>query len=408
MYKQRRMAMIAQCKEESSVFIFSGHSPMRSADESYPFSVDRNFFYLTGLDREDMILHVEKHAGTVISTLFILPFDPVQARWVGGRISKEEAKKISGVDQVLDFGAFDDALAGLYNRRRGIEDFTVYLDGWRYNKHQADTAAMKLAKRIQENYPSWIIKDIFPILTKMRMIKDEHEVNEIIRANEITRDGVVAMMKAIGDGKCEMEMEGTFLLELMKQGCKSTAFSTIAASGSNATILHYSSNRDFCRDGDLFLCDLGATSGYYCADISRTFPVNGKFTERQKQIYNTVLEAQKLVEANARPGLTTRQLNQMVIEFYISKLEELNLKHKVVEYYFHGVSHHLGLDTHDVSILDSVLEPGMVITNEPGLYIAEEGIGIRIEDDLLITEDGCRNLSCTPKTIEEIEEIMKK
>lgn len=408
MYKQRRMALMAKCKENSSVFVFSGYSPMRSADEGYPFSVDRNFYYLTGLDREDMILHVEKIGGTVVSTLFILPFDPVQARWVGGRISKEEAKKIAQVDQVLDFGSFEDVLAQLYNRRRSMEEYHVYLDLWRYRKNQADTEAMKLASKIQKNYPSWRIFDLFPMITKMRMIKDENEVAEIIRANEITRDGVVAMMKNIGDGKCEMEMEGTFLFELMKQGCKNTAFQTIAASGKNATILHYSTNSDLCKDGDLFLCDLGATSGYYCADISRTFPVNGKFTERQKQLYNTVLEAQWLVEKNAKPGLTTRQLNQMVIEFYISKLKELNLKEKVVEYYFHGVAHHLGLDTHDVSLLDAPLEPGMVITNEPGLYIAEEGIGIRIEDDLLITEDGCRNLSCTPKTVEEIEEIMKK
>ncbi|MBR5207534.1 MAG: aminopeptidase P family protein [Erysipelotrichaceae bacterium] len=407
MFKARRLRLMEQLSDECSVFIFSGKTVMKSADEGYPFTVDKNFYYLTGLDREEMILQITKHNGAVSSTLYIQPYDPVMAKWVGGRMSAEEAKKISDVDQICDYDDFEDAVASLYNWKRTLPEFTVYVDAWRYTSTQADSAAMSFVKLVQNKYPTWNIKDVFPSLTAMRMVKDETEVNAIVRANEITAEGVRAMMRAMAPGKREMEMEGVFMLELMKQGCKHTAFSTIAASGKNATVLHYGENTDFCREGDLFLCDLGATYGCYCADISRTFPVNGKFSERQKAIYECVLKAQQIVEDNCRPGITTRQLNQLVIDHYADELPKLGLNGPVSEYYYHGVAHHLGLDTHDVTLMESVLAPGHVITNEPGLYIAEENIGIRIEDDLLVTEDGCRNLSCTPKTVEEIEDIMK-
>ncbi len=407
MYKSRRIQLMEQLNEECSLFIFSGRAINKSADECYPFTVDKNFYYLTGLDREEMILHISKHKGIITSTLYIQPYDPVMAKWVGGRMSAEEAMNISKVDQIRDYNEFEQAVSTLYHWRRSLDEFTVYLDTWRYSETQADSEAMRFAKLIQRKYPSWVIKDVFSVLTGMRMVKDETEIAHIVRANEITAEGVKAMMKAMSDGKREMEMEGVFLLELMKNGCKETAFSTIAASGKNATVLHYSENSDFCKDGDLFLCDLGASDGYYAADISRTFPVNGKFTKRQKDIYECVLGAQKLVEDNCKPGLTLRQLNQLVVDYYKEKLPELGLTEPVSEYYFHSVAHHLGLDTHDVTLMDSVLAPGHVITNEPGLYISEEGIGIRIEDDLLVTEQGCRNLSCTPKTVAEIEELMK-
>jgi Xaa-Pro aminopeptidase len=165
------------------------------------------------------------------------------------------------------------------------------------------------------------------------------------------------------------------------------------------------------EDGQLVLIDLGSAHKHYCADISRTFPVGGKFSDRQKQLYNTVLEAQNIVIANAKPGLTTRDLNQMVIDFYETKLDELGLRVEgrgVRDYYYHGVSHSLGLDTHDICTeRERTLQPGMVITVEPGLYIEAEGIGIRIENDVLITEDGCIDLSADiPRTVADIEKIM--
>jgi Xaa-Pro aminopeptidase len=211
----------------------------------------------------------------------------------------------------------------------------------------------------------------------------------------------------------ESELEGAFDFALMKQGVRQHAFQTIVAGGARATTLHYSENNQIVEDGELVLIDLGSAEKHYAADISRTFPVNGRFTERQKEIYNTVLEAQRIVIAAAKPGLTTRDLNQLVIDYYESRLDELGLRKDgkgVRDYYYHGVSHGLGLDTHDISTeRERTLKPGMVITVEPGMYIEDEGIGVRIENDVLITEDGCIDLSIAiPRTVEEIEAIMAK
>lgn len=245
----------------------------------------------------------------------------------------------------------------------------------------------------------------------MRMIKDETEVEHLSKAIELTRKGIEAMMHNIRPGMNEMVMEGVFNFTLMRNGCPANSFKTIAAGGKNATVLHYSENNCVLNDNELLLCDLGAQDGFYCADISRTFPVNGKFTKRQKEIYDIVLGAQLMVEANARPGLSIKELNNMVIEYYREELPKHNLMKDVSEYYFHGIGHMLGLDTHDISNSDRdiVLKPGMVMTNEPGLYIEDECLGIRIEDDILITDDGCINLSANIiKTTEDIEKFMKR
>lgn len=405
-YASRRTRLGELMDDFSTLVLFSSNS----STGGHHFDVDRSFYYFTGLEQADMILQLTKVHGKVNETLFIQPFDPVQARWVGGRISAEEATKISGVKNVRDYRDFNAAIAGMHEMTRSYETFTLYLDYSKTNEAHNGTPTHRLARKIVNNYPTWNIKDSFRLTTSLRMIKDEEEVAEIRKANEITAQGVVAMMKAIGDGKREMEIDGTFALEIRKQGCAEHAFPTIAASGMNATILHYGENKDLCHDGELFLTDLGATSNHYCADVSRTFPVNGVFTERQKQLYQTVLDVQKLVEANAKPGLSTNDLNQIVIDYYEKVLPELGLTKGVREYYFHGVSHLLGLDCHDCTIEHGriPLQPGMVISNEPGLYITDEATGIRIEDDLLITEDGCVNLTTTPKEIAEIEAIMKK
>ena len=199
----------------------------------------------------------------------------------------------------------------------------------------------------------------------------------------------------------------------MKQGVRDHAFSTIVAGGGRATTLHYENNDQIVHDGEMVLIDLGSAEGNYAADISRTFPINGKFTQRQKEIYNAVLEAQNIVMQNAKPGITTGALNQMVIDYYESRLDDLGLRKDgktVRDYYYHGVSHSLGLDTHDISTgRNIVLQPGMVITVEPGLYIEDEGIGVRIENDVVITADGIEDLSyMIPRTVEDIEKAMAK
>jgi Xaa-Pro aminopeptidase len=233
------------------------------------------------------------------------------------------------------------------------------------------------------------------------------------RAQQTTCNAIIAMLKHAEPEMNESELEGAFDFSLKKQGVRNHAFTSIVAGGGRATTLHYDNNDQIVHDGEMVLIDLGAADGNYCADISRTFPINGKFTDRQKEIYNTVLAAQQLVMDNAKPGVTTGELNQMVIDYYESRLDDLDLRKDgkgVRDYYYHGVSHSLGLDTHDISTgRNMVLAPGMVITVEPGLYIEEEGIGVRIENDVLITEDGIIDLSREiPKTVEEIEAIMAK
>ena len=413
-YKARRQRVMADKQENTAVVIFSGMAPMKSQDEAYAFAVDRNFFYLTGIERENMILVMRKnYLGEYSESLYIEPYDEVLAKWVGGRMRSAEATAISGIAEVAGIENFPDRLNSMVEYSRGLGKLTVYLDLWRYHMDQADTPAHTLAATLQRKYPAVAIEDINGTMAAMRAIKDETEISFMRKAQEHTRIAIEEMLRYAKPGMNERELEGAFDFALMKQGVREHAFPSIFAGGKRATTLHYGENNQIVNDGELVLIDLGSACGNYSADISRTFPVNGKFTDRQKQLYNVVLEAQRIVMENAKPGLTTRQLNQMVVDFYESRLDDLGLRKDgktVRDYYFHGVSHHLGLDTHDICTdRERTLQPGMVITVEPGLYIEDESIGIRIENDVLITETGCMDLSAAiPKTVEEIEAIMAK
>ena len=413
-YIARRKQLLENKKENTAVVIFSGIAPMKSQDEAYPFAADRNFFYLTGIERENMILLMRKnYLGEYSETLFIEPYDEVLAKWVGGRMRGAEATEISGVEAIADVGEFSDRLNSLVDNSRGLGKLSFYLDLWRYHKDQADTPAHTLAKTLQSKYPAVAIEDINGDMAAMRAVKDEKEIAFMRQAQEHTRIAIEEMMRYAAPGMNERELEGAFDFALMKQGVRDHAFHSIFAGGKRATTLHYGENDQIVNDGEMVLIDLGSAYGNYCADISRTFPVNGKFTDRQKQLYNAVLEAQRIVIANAKPGLSTRDLNQMVIDYYETRLDDLGLRKDgktVRDYYYHGVNHQLGLDTHDICTeRERTLKPGMVITVEPGLYVEDESIGIRIENDVLITEDGCIDLSVEiPRTVEEIEAIMAK
>lgn len=409
-YSNRRNKLMNLLQDNSMLILFSGKAPYRSNDEVYPFCVDRNFYYLTGLEAENMILVLSRINNQISESIYIEPYDEYLAKWVGGRILPEEVEKISEIKNVNEINSFDSVMSSVFVRNRSMEDFTIYFDFYRYEMDQSDSKALEYVNRIKEKYPYLIFKDIYPYISRMRMIKDAYEISFIKKAINITKFGIDNMMKMSKPGISEMAMEGVFDFALKQSLCKETAFKTIAASGKRATILHYSDNNHVMQDNELFLCDLGATYNNYNADISRTFPVNGKFTDRQKQIYQLVLNANKLVEANAKPGVSIRQLNQLVIDYYTKELPKLGLNENVSTYYYHSCSHHLGLDTHDVGGgANQPLEVGNVITNEPGLYIEKEGIGIRIEDDLLITENGAEVLSRNIiKEIDDIENYMRK
>ena len=411
-YITRRAKLMQNKQGPCLVCVFSGTAPMKSLDAAYPFFVDRNFYYLTGIERENMFLLLRKnHLGEVSETLYVEPYDEVLAKWVGGRMRADEATAISGIVTVSDIGNFTAQLNSIIEYSRGPGKMQVYLDLWRHREDQPDTPAHTLAARLQQRYPAVEIQVLFGDMVAMRIIKSEEELELMRKAQDTTCNAIIAMMKHARPEMNERELEGAFDFSLKKQGVRDHAFTSIVAGGGRATTLHYDSNDQIVHDGELVLIDLGAAEGNYSADISRTFPINGKFTPRQKQIYNTVLSAQQIVMANAKPGITTGQLNQMVIDYYESRLDDLGLRKDgkgVRDYYYHGVSHSLGLDTHDISMgRNVVLQPGMVITVEPGLYIEEEGIGVRIENDVLITADGIIDLSAQiPKTVEEIEAIM--
>jgi Xaa-Pro aminopeptidase len=262
-------------------------------------------------------------------------------------------------------------------------------------------------RRIFKDIP---FEDLFSIISEMRVIKEDWEIGRMRKAIDVTRLGIEEMMKKCRPKMMEYEIEANYDYVLKKNGITDKAFQTIAASGMNGTTLHYVRNNCQTGENDLILIDAGAQYKWYNGDISRTFPVSGKFTEKQKEIYNIVLRGQQLIIDNIKPGVLYSDLNEMLKDYYFEELKKIGLvktKADVFEYYFHNVSHFIGAETHDVGDRGQRLKKGMVISVEPGLYIKELGIGIRIEDDALVTDDGCEILTKDMiKTVDDIEKFM--
>ena len=400
-----RKALEEQMKDQSMVILFAGNAPKKSADAAYDFTPNRHFYYMTGIDEENVILTMVKDQGQIKETLFIKKRDALMVKWVGETISEEEAKEKSGVENIKFLDTFETFLHQTINKESKT---CLYLDLEKDNYDALDTVGVDFAKVIMARYPQIKIESIYNEISELRVLKKEVEVEKLKKAIEITGEGIYHLMKNTKPGMKEYELEAYFDFILKKSGVKDFAFTTICASGHNATVLHYVENNTAIKDGDLVLLDLGAQYEYYCGDISRTFPVNGKFTKRQRAFYDLVLKAHDEVIAMVKPGIPYSRINELVHEIYAKGLKELGLIEKdeeVRKYYYHNTSHYLGLDTHDVGKRDVILEEGMVITVEPGLYIEEESIGIRLEDDILITKDGCENLSkhimIKPEEIEE-------
>ena len=387
--------------------LFAGEAPYRSKDQQYPFSINRNFYYATGLDREQMILLINKQNGKVTQTLFIERPDPLVEKWTGIRLRPEEAQAKSGIEQVLFVDTFDNHLTRLL--LNGLFEH-LYLDLEQPNFNAPPSKAHRFSSEMSAKYPYLSIHNIYPFLGNLRTVKANYELEQIRKAISITKAGIENIFATARPGMMEYELESEFNHALKTRGVKEHDFSTIMAGGKRATILHYVENDHKIEDGELVLADLGAGWNYYSADITRTFPVSGKFTERQRTIYEIVLKAQAETIDAIRPGITLAELNNVTKSVFARELKAINLISKdeeVVEYYYHSVSHPLGLDTHDVGDNTKPIRPGYVITVEPGLYIAEESIGIRIEDDVLVIENGCENLSKgIIKTVEEIESFM--
>ena len=395
----------------SLLVLFAGSPPVKRGDEFYPFAPQRNFLYMTGIDKPKLIFTLWKHEqDDYTAKLFLERSDALAAKWTGAALGAEEAEAFSGINNFGYTDELDAYIAGLLVRQN-VRD--VYIDMENRSFDAPLTPDLHFAQRLGERFPAIRRLDAYPLFTALRAVKAKEEIKSIRRAISITRDGLHAMMKQARPGMPEYEIEAQFQYTLCKNGVRRPAFASIIASGANAAVLHYAENNCMARENDLVLCDLGAQVNWYSADITRTFPVGGVFTERQKQLYNIVLEAQKRVIAAIKPGVAFASLNEIVLAYYAKELRHIGLiekKDEVSRYYYHGVSHMLGLETHDIGRgAEGELKKGMVFTVEPGLYLAEEGIGIRIEDDVLVTENGCEVLSeGIVKTVEEIEALMAR
>jgi Xaa-Pro aminopeptidase len=417
-FEGRRQRLFNLMDAGSVLIIFSGVAKVSSADETYPFEVNRNFFYLTGIDQEDSALLLINADGEMKEYLFISPFDARKEKWYGKRLTPEEATAITGINNVLVNSALPAKVDGALNLdiAQYGEIQKAYVDLDREIKIADSTSTHEYVATLKAAYPGLIVSDAYPLITTLRLRKSVREIAELRSAIRSTHLGILAVWAAMKTGSKEYEMADLFLKTVNDDsGFQGLAFPTIMASGVHGACLHYPTPYDTVKKDDLLLMDLGARYSYYCADVTRTVPVSGKFTEMQRTVYTIVYGCNKMVAAMARPGITIADLQKATVEYLSSECLAkgfIKKKEDIINYYFHNISHFIGLDTHDpyLNPLDKAykdvpLEPGMVISDEPGLYMEDKGIGIRIEDDLLITDGGCEVL--TKDIIKDPAEIEK-
>ncbi len=407
LFINNRTKFAERMDDYSTALFFSGKAPRESADQSYSFSVDRNFFYLTGIDREDMVLVINKIAGKVTETLYIPPVDEHFEKWYGILMRKEEAIKISGIKTVENRNDFLTQFAGKLSSSDRPDN--VYIFSYITDVDEPYDCYRSFAHWMRNQYPAVNIKNSLDIMIELRSSKSEEEVEEIKTAIGYTKEALEFTMKNLKPGRFEYQIRADFEYQLMLRNSK-PSFHTIGASSGNAVILHYVELQRKMGDGDMILLDLGALSNNYASDITRTYPVNGKFTDRQRDIYNVVLGAQDVTMDAMHVGASETEVNDKVKAYFAKELKTLNLikdDSEVEKYYYHSIGHPLGLDVHDLRRRDKTMQENNVYTVEPGLYIKEEGIGIRIEDNVWVTKNGIINLSKDIiKTVSDIENFM--
>lgn len=403
-----RARFAEKMEDYSTAVFFSGRAPRESADQSYEFSADRNFFYLTGIEREDMVLSISKIGGKVTETLYIPPVDEYFEKWFGILMRKEEAREVSGIESIQNRNEFINQFAKKLSSSDRPDN--VYIFSYITDKDEPCDQYRGLAHWLRNQYPAMNIKNSLDIMTELRSSKTEEEVGEIRTAIGYTKEALEFVMKSLRPGRFEYQVRADFEYQLMLRGSK-PSFKTIGASGKNAVILHYVDLKQKIEDGSLILLDLGALSNNYASDITRTYPANGRFTQRQKDIYSVVLEAQDVTMSAMHVGASETAVNDAVKAHFAKGLKTLNIikdDADVDKYYYHGIGHPLGLDVHDLRRRDKTMQENNVYTVEPGLYIKEEGIGIRIEDDVWVTKNGIINLSKDIiKTVNDIENFMR-
>lgn len=409
---KRRQAFAKEMVKGSFSLLYSGETVFKSKDQNFPFTINRNFYYLTGLKRENFTLLMLHGEDCHYEFLFIEEPSEYATKWLGAKMTKEEASLVSGIaieniHYQKDFEAFLSSRI-LMDSRYALSGIptNIYLDLFRQT--MVKPSSLITFRRVLEIYPELKVLDANTILDELRRVKSPAEIEEIKKAIDYTNAGIKALLSNVEPGKNEREQEALFEFAIKLAGSEGLSFGTICASGKNATVLHYENNNCVIEDNTLVLNDLGALSNEYAADITRTYPANGKFTERQKQFYQLVLDVNKKIISMIKPGIYLSDLNAKANEMLtegMMKLGKIKEKSEISRYYYHSIGHYLGLDVHDVGTYKKKLEPGVVITVEPGIYVSEEGIGIRIEDDVLVTKDGHLNLS--KDIIKEIKDIEK-
>jgi Xaa-Pro aminopeptidase len=427
-YPKRRQELMNRIGENSAIILASGAEQTRNADTHYRFRVDSDFYYLTGFDEPEAVFIVRPGLDCGASVLFCQDRDPLLEQWEGTRLGTERAPSELSIAKAYSIKDIDEIMPTLID---GVENlhFPIGRYAWLDKAVGRWQRTLKSRERKGSRAPlNW--SDIDRILHTMRRIKSHAEFEQMWAVAEITASAHRNAMSIARPGCWEYELDAVIQHEFMKHGCQSAAYPTIVAGGVNANILHYIRNNQRIADGELVLIDAGGELDYYAADVTRTFPVNGRFSEPQKRVYNIVLDAQLKAIDSIKPGVPYDLYHNVATKVLIEGLQSLGMLSGTVEeilesgsykrFYMHRTGHYLGMDVHDVgSYKDGSewvkLKSGMVVTVEPGLYIPSDddipeeyrGIGIRIEDDIVVTEQGSNNLTyAAPKTIEEIETWM--
>ena len=406
----------------NSVAIFNSNDiyPV-SADSTLPFAQHRDIFYLSGVDQEESILLLFPDAPyeNLKEILFLKETNDHIAVWEGEKLTKERALEVSGIKTVIWLQDFHKTLKEIM----AYSD-TMYINTNEHYRASVDTQTRedRFIKWWKENYPAHKVEKSNPILQRLRSVKEQEELDLIQHACNITEKGFRRVLNFVKPDVTEYEIEAEFIHEFIRNRSKGFAYTPIIASGNNANVLHYIENNQPCKAGDLILFDVAAEYANYSSDMSRTIPVSGKYTDRQKAVYNAVLRVKNDATKLLVPGALWKEYHQEVGKLMTSELLGLGLLDKAdvqnenpdwpayKKYFMHGTSHHMGLDTHDYGLLHEPIKANMVFTVEPGIYIPAEGFGIRLEDNVIVQEKGepFNMMANIPIEVEEIEELMNK
>ena len=397
---------------------FSNDIYPTSADGTLPFKQSADTFYLSGVDQEETILLLfpDAHDPRDREILFSLETSEELAIWHGAKLTKEEATAQTGIANVQWLGNFDVTL-----HRLMAEAEVLYLNDNQHTRANSpvETREMRQNARIRANYTNHRIGRSAPILHRIRAVKHDNEILQMQRACDITKAGFQRVLQFVKPGVMEYEIEAEFMHEFLRRGSRGFAYTPIIGSGFNACVLHYIENQSECKDGEVILMDVGAEYGNYASDMTRCVPVSGRFTARQKAVYNSVYSVMQDAMKLLKPGVSLHEYHKEVGELMTKQLLDLKLidKHDVEKqnpawpaykkYFMHGTSHFIGLDVHDVGLWHEPIKEGNVFTVEPGIYIREENLGIRLENDIVIKKDGFLDLmSHIPLEADEIEDAM--